>query len=326
MKTKWMICLGSVLVAGIALLSILKEGNKELAGDGSATTPDAAKDTPNPSSELSSFERFQGQSAAGIEANRAAKAKAEAEEWAKKIAHWNEVDRKADEYQKEQAERAAAQAAREQAEREWWEDRKEWIENFPFTPTYHPTMTFKPSKQGRNKSGYWKWDVWDPEEEKMMRAMDRHSFVKDFYENPLRHTKGFEMLYNILDEYGYGDNIERLGNVYSVVSDYYRESIKADQAPNNRVPGVTAHNKQGYITWRESKDGAYSSIIGNMRDARRLLPSEELMSEEMAIEIRERLLNEIPKEEFTKQPGLGSFAYSAEYKKEIEPGDPLLMR
>ena len=325
MKIKWMICLGSVLVAGIALLSILKEGDKELAGDGSATTPDAARDTPNPSSELSAFDRFQGQAAAGIEAARAAKAKAEAEEWAKKVAHWDEVDRKAEEYRKKQAERAAAQAAREQAEREWWEDRKEWIENFPFTPTYHPTMTFKPSKQGRDKSGYWKWNVRNPEERKMMLAMDRHSFVKDFYENPLRHTKGFEMLYNILDEYGYGDNIERLGNVYTATKHYYAGAAKAAENPDGRAPGM-AHNDRGYETWKENTDGAYDAIMGNMLAENRLLPDETQMPGDLALEIRERILNEIPKEEFTKQPGFGTFAYNAEYNKEIEPGDPLLMR
>ncbi|MCS1416790.1 MAG: hypothetical protein M2R46_04542 [Verrucomicrobia subdivision 3 bacterium] len=186
-------------------------------------------------------------------------------------------------------------------------------------------MTFKASKQGRNKAGYWKWNVRDPEEEKMMLAVDRHIFVKDFYENPLRYSKAFEMLHNIFDEYGYGENVERLGVTYSAVRGYYDILPKAAEDPEGRVPGF-ARNKRGYLTWQEHADGAYSDIVGNMTNNYRLLPGEEPIPEEMAEEIRERILNEIPEEEFTKQPGLGIFAYNSDYRKELEPGDPLLIK
>ncbi|MCS1417516.1 MAG: hypothetical protein M2R46_05271 [Verrucomicrobia subdivision 3 bacterium] len=187
-------------------------------------------------------------------------------------------------------------------------------------------MTFKASKQGRNKAGYWKWNVRDPEEEKMMLAVDRHSFVKDFYENPLRYSKAFEMLVGILQEYGYGNSPERLGNVYSSVRGYYDILPKAAEDPEGRVPGST-HNKRGYLTWQENFEIYYSGIVAHLMETHRnLLPGEEPIPEEMAEEIRERILNEIPEEEFTKQPGLGTFAYNEDYKKELEPGDPLLMR
>ena len=41
-------------------------------------------------------------------------------------------------YEKEEAERQA----KEKAHVDWLESRKEWIENFPYKPTYHPTYTF----------------------------------------------------------------------------------------------------------------------------------------------------------------------------------------
>ncbi len=241
-------------------------------------------------------------------------------EWQAQLAEWDEVRRLAAVHRRKEAERAALRAAKEQADQAWWEDRKEWIENFPFEPTIHPTMTFQESKQGKDRHGYWKWDVRDPEEERMMFELGRHSFVKNFYENPARYDRAFEKLYAILDEYGYGENVERLGNTYSVVADFHKNSAKAAEAPKGRAPGI-AHNERGYFTWQEEADGMYDAIKGNMEDEKRLLPGEEPMPAEIAKAIRERILTEIPPEDFT-----GSFAYHAEYLKEVNPGDPLLMK
>lgn len=65
-------------------------------------------------------------------------------------------------------------------------------------------------------------------------------------------------------------------------------------------------------------------IVGNMRDHNRLLPGEELMPRDIAVEIRERILTEIPEEEFTQYQGW--FAYKHDYEKDLKPGDPLLMK
>ena len=83
------------------------------------------------------------------------------------------IARLAEEYKQELAAKAAAKAAKEKAEREYWEDRKEWVENFPFEPTYHPELVYVPP-QGE------KWNVRDEDEEKMMFAVARHGFIRRF--------------------------------------------------------------------------------------------------------------------------------------------------
>ena len=46
-----------------------------------------------------------------------------------------------DEGEEELKQMEAERIAREKAKKEWWESRQEWIERFPFEPTYHPEVT-----------------------------------------------------------------------------------------------------------------------------------------------------------------------------------------
>ncbi len=160
-----------------------------------------------------------------------------------------------------------------------------------------------------------------------MYAVARHGFIRRFYEHPLRYTRGFEMLAKIIEEYGYGDNPERISNVYNAISGYYEkvaQAAKDPDGPDGRVPNSMAFNERGYSTWQEKADKGYNIIVGNMRDHKRLLPGEELMLRETAVEIREHILTEISKEVFTQYPGW--FAYKHDYEKDLKPGDPLLMK
>ncbi len=255
--------------------------------------------------------------ATGIDAAR----KTNEADWQAQLAEWDEVRKLGAEYRKKEAERAALKAATEQAEQAWWEDRQEWIENFPFERTHHPTLTFQESKRGRDKFGYCKWDVNDPKEEEMMFALDRHTFVKDFYENPARYDRAFEKLHGILEEYGYADSPERLGNIYSTAKGYHERIPEAIKDPQGRAPGV-AHTERGYLTKEEDLRIYEDGIVGHLTATRRnQLPGEDPISEEVAEEIRDRILAEIPPEDFT-----GSFAYNADFLKEVRPGDPLLLK
>ena len=309
MSDKWMIYLGVGMCAIVALLLVFG-GKKE----GTTVEPEPAvevveeEETSPSTEELSAEQRRQAREQADIEARQQA---------AEEEAYWAEIERKAAEYERKLAAKAAAKAAKEKAEREYWEDRKEWVENFPFEPTYHPELTYVPP-QGE------KWNVRDKDEEKMMFAVARHGFIRRFYENPLRYTRGFEMLVKIMEEYGYGNSPERISNVYNAVSGYYKKVARATEDPDGRVPNSMAFNERGYSTWREKADRGYNVIIGNMRDHNRLLPGEELMPREIAEEIRERILTEIPEEEFMQYQGW--FAYKHDYEKYLKPGDPLLMK
>ena len=296
--------------------------SKEIDGDVSSEPMQASKENavgnpfPEQSEGLETAQDLLNQVSRGIKTGR----QAQDEERQALLAEAEKYRRLGEEHRKKQAERSAAKASKERAKQEWWEDRKDWIENFPFEPSFHPTMTFQASNQGTNEWGHWKWNVNNPDEERMMLALGRHTFVRAFYENPARFDRAFEKLHGILDDYGYGENVERLGNTYSVVIDYHEESAKAAEDPHGRVPGF-AHNDRGYYTWEESAEHSYEAIAGNMEDKKRLLPGEEPMPPELAEEIRERILAEISPEEFT-----GSFAYNIDYRKEVQPGDRLLMK
>ena len=309
MSDKWMICLGAGMCAIVALLLVFG-GKKEVTTVEPEPVEEVVEEEEtSPSTEEPSAEqRRQAREQADIEARQQA---------AEEEAYWAEIRRKAAEYERKLAAKAAAEAAKEKAEQEYWEDRKEWVENFPFEPTYHPELTYVPP-QGE------KWNVRDEDEEKMMFAVARHGFIRRFYENPLRYTRGFEMVVKIMEEYGYGNNPERISNVYNAVSGYYEKVAKATEDPDGRVPNNMAFNERGYSTWREKADRGYNVIVGNMRDHNRLLPGEELMPREIAVEIRERILTEIPEEEFTQYQGW--FAYKHDYEKDLKPGDPLLMK
>ena len=49
------------------------------------------------------------------------------------------------EYEQELKRKEAERLAKEKAEQEWWESRKDWVERFPFEPTYQPEITFDPN-------------------------------------------------------------------------------------------------------------------------------------------------------------------------------------
>lgn len=69
-----------------------------------------------------------------------------------------ELDEGEEELKRKEAEEAE-RIAREKAEKEWWESRQEWIERFPFEPTYHPEVTFDPHDPSRRCALWWKTTV-----------------------------------------------------------------------------------------------------------------------------------------------------------------------
>ena len=94
------------------------------------------------------------------------------------------------------------QKALDEAEKAWWESRKDWVERFPFQPTPHPEITFDPTVYDPRKAFRGEW----PEEKKdkaywdMMRRVEHHSLLKDFYDSWVRYTEEFEQLHDIVQE------------------------------------------------------------------------------------------------------------------------------
>ena len=84
-------------------------------------------------------------------------------------------------FDEEQRRKEAEQKAKEQAEKEWWASRQDWIDRFPFQPTYHPEITFDPEA----------YDV---------GLVKNHGFLRNFYESRLPYTEEFEQMHDIIHE------------------------------------------------------------------------------------------------------------------------------
>lgn len=98
-----------------------------------------------------------------------------------------------------------AKAKKKDEEGTYWKSRREWIENFPFQKTYHPTLTFDTEALNydrlpkaevicfpRKDERYWK----------MKKLRNRHAQMRDFCKNPLRYSPEFEQIHYILTEGG----------------------------------------------------------------------------------------------------------------------------
>ena len=117
-----------------------------------------------------------------------------------------------DAYEAELKRQEEEQRALDEAEKEWWESRQDWVDRFPFEPTPHPEITFDPTVYDPRKAFRGEW----PQEKKnkayweMMRRVEHHSLLKDFYDSWVRYTEEFEHLHDIVQE--------ELGEVGSTVA------------------------------------------------------------------------------------------------------------
>lgn len=135
------------------------------------------------------------------------------------------------EYEQELKRKEAERLAKEKADKEWWESRKEWIERFPFQPTYHPEITYDPNVFDVKKP--------KPQEERdkaykeMRDLVEKHGFLRYFYENRLRYTKEFEQLYDIVQEElgkGKADNPIILGRAFNALKVYHQANAQDPEA------------------------------------------------------------------------------------------------
>jgi hypothetical protein len=233
-----------------------------------------------------------------------------------------------------QIEGAASEAERKR--------RENWEANFPFTPQYHPTLTFDPSLYDPNDPSTFNTD---PELE---LAVKRHSYMVSFFNNPLRLSAEFEQLHSLLSEIDRADNPEILGDVFVHLQNYH----KARQfAPKNVVkhkrtraydpsrdppdpllrPVIEWRPVDGETTWGDKAGSASDAIVGLLVLAK-YWPNREPLSVTEARKMRDRLLAEIPSEMLLEYPTvthhpdgrIGVFGYNLDAQKSLLPGDPLL--
>ena len=155
------------------------------------------------------------------------------------------------ELRREEAERLA----KEKAEKGWWESRKEWVERFPFEPTYHPEIVFDPNVFDANNP--------KPQEERdeaykeMRDLVEKHGFLRRFYEENKQqiYSEEFEQMYDIVqEEVGEkADNPIILGRAFNALKEYhqanaqnpkslYRENARVALPPQPppRLPSILA--------------------------------------------------------------------------------------
>ena len=120
-------------------------------------------------------------------------------------------------YEEELKRKEAERLAREKANKEWWASRQEWIDRFPFEPTYHPEITFDPDETDR----------------KMRDMVGNHSLLRSFYASKLRYTKEFEQLHDIVQEVAgeeKADNPIVLAKTFRLLQRYHQTSAQDPEA------------------------------------------------------------------------------------------------
>ena len=229
--------------------------------------------------------------------------------------------------------------------------RKDWIDNYPFEPTYHPDIVFSQEKldENRRESESLESRDIDPNDfllrpgnqqdhlMEMIKAQEEstreynaeierlskyptmianHSYLKSFYKSQMGYTEEFEMMHRIVDEFGYGENtIMQLYLFYALM----RYNTELHYHPDEISP-------YGY-PWGERQNTNWEMIRAHIVVYDAFLNGEPKPSRDEAEEMRVRMVNEIPGDGFfDMEERFGIVAVNSRYEEELEDGDPLLYR
>jgi hypothetical protein len=210
-------------------------------------------------------------------------------------------------------------------------DRQDWINNFPYHPTYSDKDFFIPEK----------YNFPEDFESEYQRDMDhvvrvyRHGFMRYFYENPTRYSRGFEEIYKILESEGLGDNPMAAASIWNDMYSYHRAHEKDPDAiwkeddvdydvielpDGTRTVGLVKKTK----TFSDLADDLHEMVVGKfLIDS--LWIDQEKISETEARRIRDRLFDEIDAESFLEHRW-PTFAYNGTYEQELQAGDPMMIK
>lgn len=231
--------------------------------------------------------------------------------------------------------------------REAKEARENWIANFPFKPTYHPTLVHDPARYDSNNPATFSGD---PE---MEMAVKRHGYMFGFFNHTNRFSAEFEQIYHLLGEIDRQDNPEVMGQVFWHVQEYHRAMKLGDEFgleslysrkryrpydPERDPPerDIMIHGVEemmpvdGKTTWVGRANSFSNAIVGLLVEPE-YWPDRELLDANVARAMRDRLLAEVPESitdlpHFTN-PGsedFGCFGYHHSAMTRLKAGDPLL--
>ena len=184
-----------------------------------------------------------------------------------------------------QAEKDAEIAAQEEldkVEQEWWESRKDWVENFPFEPTHHPEIRYDPNVYDARGSAHWPEEKKDEDFWDMMQRVGNHGFLRNFYASYLPYTEEFEQMYNIVkEEFGEVDDAITLGWTFNTLKEYhqaaqrdpeevYRENARVE-IPNTPDPAIEEFTLgDEFYNLPEKAQQEYLSVLQKAYEANRL--------------------------------------------------------
>ncbi|MCS1406897.1 MAG: hypothetical protein M2R45_00052 [Verrucomicrobia subdivision 3 bacterium] len=223
--------------------------------------------------------------------------------------------------------------------------RENWEKNFPFKPTYHPTLVHDPERYDANNPATFSGD---PE---MKMAVKRHSYMVCFFNNPQRFSAEFEQIYHLLGEIDREDNPEVMGDVFNHLRFYHRARLFDPESLYSRMkyrpydperdppdPGIMVHGVEEWTpvdgkTTFGDRANSYSNAIVELLVSPRFWPEREPLDAHTAREMRDRLLWEIPSENIVKMPIIptlpngeqaGFFGYDGDVQRSLKAGDRLL--
>ena len=269
------------------------------------------------------------------------------------------------EIKRTEAEQKAKEAERIAKEKAWWESRHDWVERFPFAPTHHPEVTFDPTDEEQRKMvknhGFLKMfhnsRLRYTEEFEQLYDIVKEVVGEEKADNPIILGNTFSTLKDYHQakaqdpETIYRKNaqvalprqppkvqkpiVETLTPeqymVYRALPERERRAmtaeLRASRHKEMRAQLRAYHAPPQYqtvdITWGEETESLKRCIIGAL--CKKIQPDQPWMTDEQALAIRERLLDEIPATGFIEM-GNAVFASVQRYEKELKPGDLLLIR
>ena len=213
----------------------------------------------------------------------------------------------------------------------------QWRANFPYKEILHPTLRFDPSLYDPNDSSTWR----GMNRRRFQPVLKAHGYLKGFFENERRFSRGFEQLYRILEEHDRHDNPIVVAGVFQILGDYHEAATHpADeiimkkeftgqfdefgQHITIRVP-VKYYDGKGELlppkTWGKKATDLAESIVYKVH-ARKLWPEKDWMPEAQAMALRDRIISEIDPADI---PGGRVCAYSHSHELALQPGDPFLI-
>ena len=231
--------------------------------------------------------------------------------------------------------------------------RKEWIDNFPYKMEFHPTIfysekalewpdleMFEPQladlfADARNNSAELLAESGDAAEEfkaallKIKReyeaarfpAMKAHSMVENhfllkfFYHSELRYTDEFQLVYQIINEYGYADNTMMVVAVFDGLMHHYH-------ALSHNPDEIYFHG----MTWGEWTKNTEKFILAALyRMENSFLHGERRPSKAEAEEMSFRIKSAIPRENISEKDFRLSVNLEHRNRK-LKEGDPLIYK